>query len=79
MVDTNNDPGNVDYVIPGNDDAIRAVRLYIEGAASAVLDGRSTAAGMTAGREGEFVEVEPKPVEPKPVEPAAPAPAPAAE
>jgi small subunit ribosomal protein S2 len=60
VVDTNNDPGSVDYVIPGNDDAIRAVRLYIEGAASAALDGRSTAAAMTAGREGEFVEVQDK-------------------
>jgi small subunit ribosomal protein S2 len=48
VVDTNNDPGKVDYVIPGNDDAIRAVRLYIEGAASAILDGRLTAAA-TAG------------------------------
>jgi small subunit ribosomal protein S2 len=70
VVDTNNDPGSVDYVIPGNDDAIRAVRLYIEGAASAVLDGRSTAAAVAAGREGEFVEVDDK---------AAEAPAPAAE
>jgi len=58
VVDTNNDPGSVDYVIPGNDDAIRAVRLYIEGAASAVLDGRSTAAAMASGTEGEFVEVD---------------------
>jgi small subunit ribosomal protein S2 len=57
VVDTNNDPGAVDYVIPGNDDAIRAVGLYIEGAASAVLDGRSTAAAAAVGREGEFVEV----------------------
>jgi len=44
VVDTNNDPSRIDYVIPGNDDAIRAVRLYIEGAADAVLDGRQTAA-----------------------------------
>ncbi len=51
VVDTNNDPGNIDYVIPGNDDAIRAVRLYIEGAASAVLDGRQTAAAMAGGRD----------------------------
>jgi len=51
VVDTNNDPGNVDYVIPGNDDAIRAVRLYIEGAASAILDGRRTAAAMAGGRD----------------------------
>jgi small subunit ribosomal protein S2 len=49
VVDTNNDPSQIDYVIPGNDDAIRAVRLYIEGAADAILDGRQTAAAM-AGR-----------------------------
>jgi small subunit ribosomal protein S2 len=61
VVDTNNDPSSVDYVIPGNDDAIRAVRLYIEGVASAVLDGRSTAAAAVAsGREEEFVEVDDK-------------------
>jgi small subunit ribosomal protein S2 len=64
VVDTNNDPGPIDYVIPGNDDAIRAVRLYISGAASAVLDGRSTAAAA-AGRGDEFVEVEGK-TEPAP-------------
>ncbi|MFE8032966.1 30S ribosomal protein S2 [Thiohalocapsa marina] len=50
VVDTNNDPSKIDYVIPGNDDAIRAVRLYIEGAASAILDGRQTAAAMAGGR-----------------------------
>jgi small subunit ribosomal protein S2 len=64
VVDTNNDPSFVDYVIPGNDDAIRAVRLYIESAASAVLDGRATAAAMAARAEGEFVEVDEKPVAP---------------
>lgn len=53
VVDTNNDPSRVDYVIPGNDDAIRAVRLYIEGAASAILDGRQTAAAMAGGRDPE--------------------------
>jgi len=63
VVDTNNDPSSVDYVIPGNDDAIGAVRLYISGAASAVLDGRSTAAAVAAGRDGEFVEVDAKAVE----------------
>jgi small subunit ribosomal protein S2 len=56
VVDTNNDPSRVDYVIPGNDDAIRAVRLYIAGAADAVLDGRNSAAAMVSGRESEFVE-----------------------
>jgi small subunit ribosomal protein S2 len=63
VVDTNNDPGFVDYVIPGNDDAIGAVRLYIEGAASAVLDGRSTAAAMATRADDDFVEVGDKPVE----------------
>jgi small subunit ribosomal protein S2 len=70
VVDTNNDPGFVDYVIPGNDDAIRAVRLYIGGAASAVLDGRSTAASAAVGREGEFIEVNDKSAEPEASEPA---------
>ena len=54
VVDTNNDPSNIDYVIPGNDDAIRAVSLYIEGAASAILDGRRTAAAMAGGRDVEM-------------------------
>jgi small subunit ribosomal protein S2 len=54
-VDTNNDPGPIDYVIPGNDDAIRAVRLYISAAANAVLDGRQSAAAM-AGRSDEYIE-----------------------
>ncbi len=51
VVDTNNDPSKVDYVIPGNDDAIRAVRLYIAGAADAILDGRDTAAAMVGRRD----------------------------
>jgi small subunit ribosomal protein S2 len=58
VVDTNNDPSRVDYVIPGNDDAIRAVRLYIEGAASAILDGRQTAAAMAGGRDPVEAEAE---------------------
>lgn len=56
VVDTNNSPEGVDYVIPGNDDAIRAVQLYTEGAASAVLEGR-TAVQKPGGEEEEFVEV----------------------
>ena len=58
VVDTNNDPSNVDYVIPGNDDAIRAVQLYVRGAAEAVLNGRATAARAASTGEDEFVEVE---------------------
>lgn len=60
VVDTNNDPNSADYVIPGNDDSIRAVQLYIQGASAAVLEGRASAAHVAAGREDEFVEVEDK-------------------
>jgi small subunit ribosomal protein S2 len=56
VVDTNNSPEGVDYVIPGNDDAIRAIKLYVDGAASAVLEGR-TAAATFEGDTEEFVEV----------------------
>jgi small subunit ribosomal protein S2 len=49
VVDTNNDPQDIDYVIPGNDDAIRAVQLYVQGASAAVLEGRATAAAAAAG------------------------------
>jgi small subunit ribosomal protein S2 len=44
IVDTNNDPDGIDYIIPGNDDAIRAVQLYVQGVAAAVLEGRASAA-----------------------------------
>jgi small subunit ribosomal protein S2 len=42
-VDTNNSPDGVAYVIPGNDDSSRAIRLYARGMADAVLDGRANA------------------------------------
>lgn len=58
IVDTNSNPAGVDYVIPGNDDAIRAVQLYVSAMADAVLEGREFAA-TTGGREADgFVEVE---------------------
>ncbi|HDK37695.1 MAG TPA: 30S ribosomal protein S2 [Thiolapillus brandeum] len=44
VVDTNNDPDLVDYIIPGNDDAIRAIQLYVQGASAAILEGRAVAA-----------------------------------
>jgi ribosomal protein S2, bacterial type len=56
VVDTNNSPDGVDYVIPGNDDAIRAITLYVQSAADSILAGRS--ASSTGGMAGEFVEVE---------------------
>lgn len=41
VVDTNNAPDNIDYIIPGNDDSSRAIRLYARGIADAVLEGRA--------------------------------------
>ncbi|MDR2882004.1 MAG: 30S ribosomal protein S2 [Azoarcus sp.] len=59
VVDTNHSPEGVDYVIPGNDDSSRAIRLYARGVADAVLQGRSQVQLeiVEAGNE-EFVEVE---------------------
>ncbi len=56
IVDTNNSPLNVDYVIPGNDDSSRAIRLYARGAADAILEGRSQVIKEIVGDE--FVEVD---------------------
>ena len=56
VVDTNSDPEGVDYVIPGNDDAIRAVRLYVTAVADAILDGKNQ--GSEDIGIDEFVEVE---------------------
>ncbi len=58
VVDTNNDPDGIDYVIPGNDDAIRAIQLYVQGAAAAVLEGRASAAHLGGGASDDFVEVD---------------------
>jgi small subunit ribosomal protein S2 len=57
VVDTNNSAVGVDYVIPGNDDAIRAIQLYVRGAADAVLDGKATAVTMPNSSD-EFVEMD---------------------
>lgn len=54
VVDTNSNPDGVDYVIPGNDDALRAVKLYASAMADAVLAGR---ADSGAGVPNDFVEV----------------------
>lgn len=56
IVDTNSNPDGVDFVIPGNDDAIRSVRLFVSAFADAVSEGKADAAGSTA--KDEFVEVE---------------------
>ncbi len=57
VVDTNHNPEGVDYVIPGNDDSSRAIRLYARGAADTVLEGRSQVITQIVSDE-EFVEVE---------------------
>jgi len=58
VVDTNHSPEGVAYVIPGNDDSNRAIRLYVRGVADAVLEGRQDSLKeVTRGGE-EFVEVE---------------------
>jgi small subunit ribosomal protein S2 len=56
VVDTNNSPDGVDYVIPGNDDSSRAIRLYARGIADAVLEGRAQVIQELTGGEEEFVE-----------------------
>jgi small subunit ribosomal protein S2 len=58
VVDTNNSIAGVDYVIPGNDDAIRAIRLYVECAADAVESGRLSVAHVATSSDDEFVELE---------------------
>jgi small subunit ribosomal protein S2 len=55
IVDSNNSPRNVDYVIPGNDDSIRAVKLYCQSASAAVLEAKS-AVMATSAKTDEFVE-----------------------
>jgi small subunit ribosomal protein S2 len=60
VVDTNNSPEGVAYVIPGNDDSSRAIRLYARGIADAVLEGRENAIAeiaKSASEVEEFVEV----------------------
>ena len=47
VVDTNSSPEGVDYIIPGNDDAIRAIQLYMGSMADAVIRGRSNVGGGT--------------------------------
>jgi small subunit ribosomal protein S2 len=57
IVDTNCDPDPIDYVIPGNDDAIRAIRLLSSKMADAVIEGnQSRNAALQADAEGEGTE-----------------------
>ncbi|MDQ7990398.1 MAG: 30S ribosomal protein S2 [Candidatus Dactylopiibacterium sp.] len=59
VVDTNHSPEGVDYVIPGNDDSSRAIRLYAQGVADAVLEGKNDMVqDIVAATSDEFVEVQ---------------------
>ena len=58
VVDTNYDPELVDYAIPGNDDAIRAVQLYAQAAAEAVLEGKAAQPQAASVREEDFAAAE---------------------
>jgi small subunit ribosomal protein S2 len=58
VVDTNHSPEGVDYVIPGNDDSSRAIRLYARGIADAYLEGRNDSLKEIVTGGDEFVEVE---------------------
>ena len=58
IVDTNCDPDEVDYVIPGNDDAIRAIKLIAGAMADAVIEAREGEEGLAAIREKEAKEAE---------------------
>jgi small subunit ribosomal protein S2 len=55
VVDTNSNPDGVDYIIPGNDDAIRAIQLYLDAAANAVNQGRDSNLEAQAEQD-DFVE-----------------------
>jgi small subunit ribosomal protein S2 len=60
VVDSNCKPDGVDYVIPGNDDAIRAIRLYAQSAADAIIEGRSKRETAIATGEDDYVELKEK-------------------
>lgn len=84
VVDTNNTPDGIDYVIPGNDDAIRAIQLYVEAIASAIQDGKRSSGKMDEFDEA-VVDAQAAPADAvaqgeaaAPAEEAAPAAAPAA-
>ena len=56
ILDTNSDPTDIEFPIPGNDDAIRAIRVYTNAIADSVLDGRGIVT-TGAAKQDEYVEV----------------------
>jgi small subunit ribosomal protein S2 len=57
VVDTNCSPNDIDFIVPGNDDAMRAARLYSAGVADAVLEGKASLPQVPEG-DDEFVELD---------------------
>lgn len=58
VVDTNNDPDNIDYVIPANDDSMRAIDIYVRAVADAIIDAKQDfTSGAAVPAEIDFVEV----------------------
>ena len=57
IVDTNSSPEGIDYPVPGNDDAIRAIRLYLSHAADAILEAKSILPEVIGGDAEDYVEV----------------------
>jgi len=64
IVDTNCSPEGIDYVIPGNDDAMRAIQLYTAGISEAVLEGKASVPEVPAG-EDDFIEVDERDAAPR--------------
>lgn len=58
IVDTNNSPAGVSYIVPGNDDSLRSISLYAKCVADCILDARATNPELARADSDEFVEVE---------------------
>lgn len=63
IVDTNNSPDGVAYVIPGNDDSIRSIQLYVKAAADAVLEGRASNPNIGDKESEDLVEIQEAPMD----------------
>jgi small subunit ribosomal protein S2 len=57
VVDTNNNPDNIEYIIPGNDDSMRAVDIYVRCVADAILDAKNSNSVGGIPSENDFIEV----------------------
>lgn len=58
VVDTNNNPAGIDYIVPGNDDALRSIELYVSSVADTILDARSNMSHSSQEEPSEYVELD---------------------